>query len=59
MYGDFDSDIRISLDLNQFKALVSGNIVMIEIGSKTIQITLQDIGYDQMTKAIANHIVKL
>lgn len=63
MFGEFDSDIRISLSLQHFKALVSGNIAQVKVGKETIQIVLQDVGFDQMTKAlqdaIANRVVKL
>lgn len=57
--GKSDSDgratatIRILIDFDQFRSLVAGAIVDVNLIGTKVQIALEDIGYPQMLAAVA------
>lgn len=56
----FDNDIRITLSLEDFKALVSGGIARIETRSPkgyVVKLALKDVGFPALADALQEAVV--
>lgn len=50
--------IKISLDEKDFKELVTGKIITVQMGETEIQISLQDIGFHNIFQIIRDQLIQ-